>query len=64
MIHKISELCNRGFALNKLFLQLYKMKYIDKASKKDIDNLIAQIQFMCYTIYNDKQEYKKWKNTE
>ena len=59
MIHKISELCNRIFALNKLGLQLYKMKYIDKASKKDIDNLIAQIQFMCYTIYNDKQEYKK-----
>jgi len=59
LIHKISELCNRIFALNKLALQLYKMKYVDKASKEEIDNIIAQIQFICYTIHNDKQEYKK-----
>ena len=68
MLHKVSDLCDRVDAIKSLSDTLRLIKYGEHSTNKNnkpmIDNLIAQIQYMCYTIHNDKKEYKKWKNTE
>ena len=58
MLHKISDLCDKIDSVKKMSDALRKMKYgTPKATKQEIDNMIAQIQADCYVISQDKSEY-------
>lgn len=60
MLHKISDLCKKIDVIKKKSDELYEMKYgKTKHRKSEINNLIQDIQHLCYVVANDKQEYKK-----
>lgn len=60
MLHKISQFCDKIDSIKQDADRLRKMKYgTPKASKIEIDNLIAQIQSDCYIISQDRSDYTK-----
>lgn len=60
MLHKVSQLCDKIDGLKKDADRLRIAKYgPEKASKVEIDNIIAQIQHDCFMISQDKSEYTK-----
>jgi len=60
MLHKISQFCDKIDGIKQDADRLRKMKYeTPKASKIEIDNLIAQIQSDCYIISQDRSDYTK-----
>jgi len=60
MLHKISQCCDKIDGIKQDADRLRKMKYeTPKASKIEIDNLIAQIQSDCYILSQDRSDYTK-----
>ena len=60
MLHKISQFCDKIDSIKQDADRLRKMKYeTPKASKIEIDNLIAQIQSDCYIVSQDRSDYTK-----
>ena len=60
MLHKISQFCDKIDSIKQDADRLRKMKYeTSKASKIEIDNLIAQIQSDCYIVSQDRSDYTK-----
>ena len=60
MLHKISDFISKIRVIKEKADQLENMKYgIPKASQSAIDNMIQDIQAMCYMISQDKSEYNR-----
>ena len=60
MLHKISEFISKIRVIKEKADQLETMKYGDpKASRSAIDNMIQDIQAMCYMISQDRSEYSR-----
>lgn len=59
MNHKVSELVEKINSINEIAKMLYRAKYVDKAPKQVVDDLIQTIQADCFLVANDKQEYVK-----
>ena len=60
MLHKISDFISKIRVIKEKADQLETMKYgIPKASQSAIDNMIQDIQAMCYVISQDKSEYNR-----
>ena len=64
MLHKISDFCNKIDKIKELSDKLRVMKYSHpKATDREIDDLIEQIQSDLYILSQDKQKYEKNNNT-
>ena len=64
MLHKISDFCNKIDKIKELSDKLRVMKYSHpKATDREIDDLIEQIQSDLYLLSQDKQKYEKNNNT-
>ena len=64
MLHKISDFCNKIDKIKELSDKLRVMKYSHpKATDREIDDLIEQIQSDLYILSQDKQKYEKNINT-
>ena len=60
MLHKISDFVNKIRVIHDKAEKLYVMKYsTPKAKQTSIDNMIQDIQAMCYMISQDKSEYNR-----
>ena len=60
MLHKISDFISKIRVIKQKADQLETMKYgVPKASQSAIDNMIQDIQAMCYVISQDKSEYNR-----
>ena len=60
MLHKISDFISKIRVIKDKADQLETMKYgVPKASQSAIDNMIQDIQAMCYMISQDKSEYNR-----
>ncbi len=60
MLHKISEFISKIRVIKDKADELERMKYgHPKASQSAIDNMIQDIQAMCYMISQDKSEYSR-----
>ena len=60
MLHKISEFISKIRVIKDKADELERMKYgHPKASQSAIDNMIQDIQAMCYMISQDKSEYNR-----
>ena len=60
MLHKISDFISKIRVIKQKADQLETMKYgVPKASQSAIDNMIQDIQAMCYMISQDKSEYNR-----
>lgn len=61
MLHKISEMCDKVSVIYDKSLKLRELKYNkeSKASKQEIDELVADIQSLCREIANDTGTYVK-----
>ena len=60
MLHKISDFISKIRVIKDKADQLETMKYgVPKASQSAIDNMIQDIQAMCYVISQDKSEYNR-----
>ena len=60
MLHKISDFCNKIDSIKKKSDELRVMKYGNpKASEEEINNTIADIQYQCLLLANDKGNYVK-----
>ena len=60
MLHKISEFISKIRVIKDKVDELERMKYgHPKASQSAIDNMIQDIQAMCYMISQDKSEYNR-----
>ena len=61
MLHKISEMCDKVSVIYDKSLKLRELKYHKdtKASKQEIDELVADIQSLCREIANDTSKYVK-----
>ena len=60
MLHKISEFISKIRVIKEKADLLEQMKYgHPKASQSAIDNMIQDIQAMCYMISQDKSEYNR-----
>ena len=60
MLHKISEFISKIRVIKEKADQLETMKYGEpKASRSAIDNMIQDIQAMCYMISQDRSEYSR-----
>ena len=60
MLHKISEFISKIRVIKEKADQLETMKYGEpKASRSAIDNMIEDIQAMCYMISQDRSEYSR-----
>ena len=60
MLHKVSDFISKIRVIKEKADQLETMKYgIPKASQSAIDNMIQDIQAMCYVISQDKSEYNR-----
>ena len=58
MLHKISDFISKIRVIKDKADQLERMKYgHPKASQSAIDNMIQDIQAMCYMISQDRSEY-------
>ena len=60
MLHKISDFISKIRVIKQKADQLETMKYgVPKASQSAIDNMIQDIQAMCYMVSQDKSEYNR-----
>ena len=60
MLHKVSDFISKIRVIKNKADQLETMKYgVPKASQSAIDNMIQDIQAMCYVISQDKSEYNR-----
>ena len=60
MLHKISDFISKIRVIKEKADQLETMKYVvPKASQSAIDNMIQDIQAMCYMVSQDKSEYNR-----
>ncbi len=60
MLHKVSDFIWKIRVIKEKADKLDTMKYgIPKASQSAIDNMIQDIQAMCYMISQDKSEYNR-----
>ena len=60
MLHKISEFISKIRVIKEKADLLEQMKYgHPKASQSAIDNMIQEIQAMCYMISQDRCEYNR-----
>ena len=60
MLHKISDFISKIRVIKDKADQLERMKYgHPKASRAAIDNMIQDIQAMCYMISQDRSEYNR-----
>ncbi len=60
MLHKISEFISKIRVIKDKADELERMKYgHPKASRSAIDNMIQDIQAMCYMISQDRSEYSR-----
>ena len=60
MLHKISEFISKIRVIKDKADELERMKYgHPKASQSAIDNMIQDIQAMCYMISQDRSEYSR-----
>ena len=60
MLHKVSDFISKIRVIKDKADQLETMKYgVPKASQSAIDNMIQDIQAMCYVISQDKSEYNR-----
>ena len=60
MLHKISDFISKIRVIKDKADILEKMKYgHPKASQSAIDNMIQDIQAMCYVISQDRSEYNR-----
>ena len=60
MLHKVSDFISKIRVIKEKADKLENMKYgIPKASQSAIDNMIQDIQAMCYMISQDKSEYNR-----
>ena len=60
MLHKISDFISKIRVIKDKADQLERMKYgHPKASQSAIDNMIQDIQAMCYMVSQDKSEYNR-----
>ncbi len=60
MLHKVSDFISKIRVIKEKADQLETMKYgVPKASQSAIDNMIQDIQAMCYVISQDKSEYNR-----
>lgn len=58
MLHKISHLCDKIDAIKYDADILREMKYGPKKARTEtINNMIEEIQFQCFLIANDKDNY-------
>ena len=64
MLHKISDFVNKIRVIHDKAEKLYIMKYsTPKAKQTSIDNMIQDIQSMCYMVSQDKKEYSRVDDT-
>jgi len=60
VLHKVSDFISKIRVIKNKADQLETMKYgVPKASQSAIDNMIQDIQAMCYVISQDKSEYNR-----
>jgi len=60
MLHKVSDFIWKIRVIKEKADKLDTMKYgVPKASQSAIDNMIQDIQAMCYMISQDKSEYNR-----
>ena len=60
MLHKVSDFISKIRVIKNKADQLETMKYgVPKASQSAIDNMIQDIQAMCYMVSQDKSEYNR-----
>ena len=60
MLHKVSDFIWKIRVIKEKADKLETMKYgVPKASQSAIDNMIQDIQAMCYMISQDKSEYNR-----
>tara|TARA_B100000963_G_scaffold303636_1_gene276917 strand:+ start:719 stop:946 length:228 start_codon:yes stop_codon:yes gene_type:complete len=60
LLHKVSDFISKIRVIKEKADKLENMKYgIPKASQSAIDNMIQDIQAMCYMISQDKSEYNR-----
>ena len=60
MLHKVSDFISKIRVIKQKADQLETMKYgVPKASQSAIDNMIQDIQAMCYMVSQDKSEYNR-----
>ena len=60
MLHKISDFISKIRVIKDKADQLERMKYgYPKASRSAIDNMLQDIQAMCYMISQDRSEYNR-----
>jgi len=60
LLHKVSDFIWKIRVIKEKADKLDTMKYgIPKASQSAIDNMIQDIQAMCYMISQDKSEYNR-----
>ena len=60
MLHKVSDFISKIRVIKEKADQLETMKYgVPKASQSAIDNMIQDIQAMCYMVSQDKSEYNR-----
>ena len=60
MLHKISDFISKIRVIKNKADELERMKYgVPKASQSAIDNMIQDIQAMCYMISQDRSEYSR-----
>ena len=64
MLHKISDFVNKIRVIHDKAEKLSVMKYsTPKAKQTSIDNMIQDIQSMCYMVSQDKKEYSRVDDT-
>ena len=60
MLHKVSEFISKIRVIKDKADELERRKYgHPKASRSAIDNMIQDIQAMCYMISQDRSEYSR-----
>ena len=60
MLHKVNDFISKIRVIKEKADQLETMKYgVPKASQSAIDNMIQDIQAMCYMVSQDKSEYNR-----
>tara|TARA_B100001059_G_C17329626_1_gene330616 strand:- start:226 stop:453 length:228 start_codon:yes stop_codon:yes gene_type:complete len=65
MLHKVSDFIWKIRVIKEKADKLDTMKYgVPKASQSAIDNMIQDIQAMCYMISQDKSEYNRVETVE
>jgi len=65
LLHKVSDFIWKIRVIKEKADKLDTMKYgIPKASQSAIDNMIQDIQAMCYMISQDKSEYNRVETVE